>query len=111
MSMLLSSDALIELYCHMEWADAQVWRVALTLGNGAVDDRLRALLLHAHIVQRVLAPVDWATCGLSGSQRVSLNDVSLRVGEAVLHRRPRIHRRLQHRAVDDANRDAVGSGI
>jgi uncharacterized damage-inducible protein DinB len=48
---MFTLDTLRELYRHMEWADAQVWRAARN-GDAAVDPRLRHLLLHTHVVQR-----------------------------------------------------------
>jgi uncharacterized damage-inducible protein DinB len=54
---VLSIDALRELYRHMEWADALVWRAALRLDDAAMDDRLRTLLLHMHVVQRAFLSV------------------------------------------------------
>lgn len=44
-------DMLLELYRHMEWADATVWR-AVPATEGPPDDRLRLLLSHLHFVQR-----------------------------------------------------------
>ena len=45
-----SQSVLIELYRHMEWADAKVW--AATPLDGPPDTRLRELLVHIHVVQR-----------------------------------------------------------
>jgi uncharacterized damage-inducible protein DinB len=45
-----SQPALMELYRHMEWADATVWKV--TPLSGQPDARLRELLVHIHVVQR-----------------------------------------------------------
>jgi uncharacterized damage-inducible protein DinB len=41
-----------ELYRHMEWADATVWRAVLSHPAATGDTRLRDLLLHLHTVQR-----------------------------------------------------------
>jgi uncharacterized damage-inducible protein DinB len=38
------------LFGHMEWADSTVWRTALTVN--CMDEELRRLLLHVHVVQR-----------------------------------------------------------
>lgn len=54
---MFSIDALRELYRHMEWADALVWRAALRLDDAVMDDRLRSLLLHMHVVQRAFLSV------------------------------------------------------
>ena len=40
------------LFTHMEWADAQTWTAVFGLPDGH-DARLRQLLYHTHIVQRV----------------------------------------------------------
>ena len=45
-------DALRELFRHMEWADATVWRAVLAHPPAARDARLRELLVHLHGVQR-----------------------------------------------------------
>lgn len=37
-----------DLYAHMQWADAEVWRA---LGS-IEDDKIHGLLLHLHVVQR-----------------------------------------------------------
>ena len=50
-STVFRSDMLLELYRHMEWADATVWR-AVPSTDGTPDDRLRLLLAHLHFVQR-----------------------------------------------------------
>lgn len=50
--MIMSLEVLRELYRHMEWADAAVWRAALAHPPAARDARLRDLLLHVHTVQR-----------------------------------------------------------
>lgn len=55
--MTMSLEALRELYRHMEWADAAVWRAALGHPPAAHDARLRDLLLHVHTVQRAFVHV------------------------------------------------------
>jgi uncharacterized damage-inducible protein DinB len=48
----VSSTRMIrELFQHMEWADALVWRVALSSPVVAGDSVIRDRLLHMHIVQ------------------------------------------------------------
>lgn len=47
-----SIGVLRDLYRHMEWADATVWRAVLALDGIAADDRLRDLLHHLHETQR-----------------------------------------------------------
>jgi uncharacterized damage-inducible protein DinB len=54
-----------ELYRHMEWADATVWRAILTHPPATQDTQLRNLLLHLHTVQRAFLhiwlgePLEW----------------------------------------------------
>lgn len=46
---MFSRELLLELYRHMEWADARVWAA---IGSTKSDDtRLRSLLVHLHTVQ------------------------------------------------------------
>lgn len=41
----------LDLYRHMEWADATVWSAALASGPAQTDVRLHGLLYHSHVVQ------------------------------------------------------------
>jgi len=41
-----------DLYRHMEWADASVWRVVLVSQDASTDQKLRELFYHLHLVQR-----------------------------------------------------------
>jgi uncharacterized damage-inducible protein DinB len=43
---------IIELYRHMEWADAAVWRSVLKSEPAREDAKLREYLYHLHTVQR-----------------------------------------------------------
>jgi len=52
-----SLDALADLARHMEWADATVWRSVLTHDGARTDQRLRDLLVHLHLVQRLFLMV------------------------------------------------------
>ena len=54
---MLSIDALRELVQHMEWADATVWRSVLAHEGARKDPRLRDLLTHLHLVQRLFLMV------------------------------------------------------
>jgi uncharacterized damage-inducible protein DinB len=49
--------ALQELYRHLEWADAAVWRVSLQSPEAVADPQLRERLLHIHSTQRVFLEV------------------------------------------------------
>jgi uncharacterized damage-inducible protein DinB len=55
---------LSDLYGHMEWADAEVWRAVLGSDAARADVRTLGLLQHIHLVQRAFlsiwrgAPID-----------------------------------------------------
>lgn len=53
----ISSALLRELFAHMEWADALVWKAVRTLPGGEPDNELRERLLHIHFVQRAFLNV------------------------------------------------------
>lgn len=40
-----------DLFRHMEWADAAVWRAVLGHPAASADERIRRLLYHLHLVQ------------------------------------------------------------
>src|SRR5262245_3597822 len=44
-------ETLKELYTHMEWADASVWRAVLASEAACADAKLRGLFHHLHLVQ------------------------------------------------------------
>jgi uncharacterized damage-inducible protein DinB len=46
-----------QLIRHMEWADAEVWRAVLACEAAGEDRRLRDLLTHLHLVQRLFLVV------------------------------------------------------
>ncbi|NIR49829.1 damage-inducible protein DinB [candidate division KSB1 bacterium] len=46
-----------ELYKHMQWADATVWRSVLATPQAENDSRLRELLYHIHVVQRAFLAI------------------------------------------------------
>lgn len=41
----------VDLFRHMEWADATVWSATLAFGPAQADARLQGLLYHSHVVQ------------------------------------------------------------
>ena len=53
----LTLDLLRQLIRHMEWADAEVWRAVLVHEPAGNDPRLRELLTHLHLVQRLFLVV------------------------------------------------------
>jgi uncharacterized damage-inducible protein DinB len=48
-----SVGTLSDLIRHMQWADASVWRAVLAHDAACTDPRLRNLLTHLHLVQRL----------------------------------------------------------
>ncbi|HEY9285431.1 MAG TPA: DinB family protein [Pyrinomonadaceae bacterium] len=48
----MNINALIDLYRHMEWADAAVWASVLASAGGREDAKLREYFHHLHVVQR-----------------------------------------------------------
>jgi uncharacterized damage-inducible protein DinB len=65
---MFSRDMLIELYRHMEWADAVVWKAVPK--DNVTDERLRRWLLHIHVVQRAFLCV-WTNQPLAEALRSS----------------------------------------
>ena len=53
----MNIDLLRQLIRHMEWSDAEVWRAVLACAPAAGDQRLRDLLTHLHLVQRLFLAV------------------------------------------------------
>ena len=47
------AGVLSDLIRHMQWADASVWRAVLAHEGARTDPRLRNLLTHLHLVQRL----------------------------------------------------------
>jgi uncharacterized damage-inducible protein DinB len=54
---MIQLPALHDLYAHLEWADALIWRVALAAPAAANDPELRDRLYHIHLTQRVFLDV------------------------------------------------------
>lgn len=47
------SKAIFEmLFAHMQWADAEVWKVVCAHSGAEADKKLKAWLYHIHLVQR-----------------------------------------------------------
>jgi len=53
----MNISALTDLYKHMEWADARVWRAMFASANAQADDKLRETFYHLHLVQRAFLGV------------------------------------------------------
>jgi uncharacterized damage-inducible protein DinB len=56
----MNLNDLNELYRHMEWADATVWRAVLASEAARGDAKLRGFFHHLHLVQRAFLRV-WRT--------------------------------------------------
>lgn len=54
--MTMDSNTLVDLYRHMEWADATVWKAVMTT-EARTDARVRDLFHHLHLVQRAFLGV------------------------------------------------------
>ena len=50
---MMPLDVLRDLFHHMEWADAAVWRAVLAHDAARADTRLLELLRHLHTVQKM----------------------------------------------------------
>jgi hypothetical protein len=48
----MNLNALTDLYRHMEWADASVWRAVHASAEARADQKLRDYFYHLHLVQR-----------------------------------------------------------
>jgi uncharacterized damage-inducible protein DinB len=51
---VFAKDLLVNLYRHMEWADARMWAA---VPADTSDERLKGLLVHVHVVQRAFLMV------------------------------------------------------
>lgn len=75
---MFSREMLRELFRHMEWADAKVWK-AIPRNDVAPDDRLRNWIVHIHVVQRAFLSVwtnqDFLVAFKNPDEFVSLGDV------------------------------------
>ncbi len=49
---MLNVGTLIDLFKHMEWADAKMWAAVRAAEGGQTDEKLRDYLYHLHVVQR-----------------------------------------------------------
>lgn len=49
---MITMELVRELYAHMEWADATVWKSVESLDLAETDSRLRDLLAHTHMTQQ-----------------------------------------------------------
>jgi uncharacterized damage-inducible protein DinB len=54
---MINLSTLSDLYHHMEWADAAMWKAILSCENAQTDEKLRDYLYHLHLVQRAFLRV------------------------------------------------------
>lgn len=55
--MMINLSTLSDLYHHMEWADAAMWKAIRACENAQTDEKLRDYLYHLHVVQRAFLRV------------------------------------------------------
>ena len=65
-----TSEFIRELYGHMEWADALIWRAVLGSAVAAGDQNIRDRLMHIHMTQRAFLQV-WTSQELDRYQSMS----------------------------------------
>lgn len=49
---MVNLETILELFDHMLWADAEVWKAVTASEKATADAKLRELLYHLHVVQR-----------------------------------------------------------
>ncbi len=54
-------DVLLDLYAHMQWADARVWEAVLGNETASDDRALKDLLVHLHLTQQAFLDT-WKGC-------------------------------------------------
>jgi uncharacterized damage-inducible protein DinB len=69
----VETDQLDRTYRHMEWADATIWRAALSDRAYAEDEFVRASLHHIHFVQRAYLGV-WTGEAMDGDDEDRFDD-------------------------------------
>jgi uncharacterized damage-inducible protein DinB len=72
---MFSVAVIRDLFRHMEWADADVWKAVLACEPARSDETLRALLLHLHVVQRAFLDV-WTGRPLEFPQPSAFPDIT-----------------------------------
>lgn len=63
----VSTDVARDLFAHMEWADAHVWRAMVAKPEVFEDERLMKLVQHLHMVQRAFFMM-WNAESISGEE-------------------------------------------
>ena len=48
---MVNIELLLDLYRHMEWADATVWTAVLAADDGPSDAKISGYFYHLHMVQ------------------------------------------------------------
>ncbi|MBS1788075.1 MAG: DinB family protein [Acidobacteria bacterium] len=49
---MITVATILDLFAHMQWADAAVWKAVLALPAATEDAKLQEVLYHLHVVQR-----------------------------------------------------------
>ena len=92
-----------DLYRHMEWADAAVWKAVLASDAARRDDSLRTTLAHLHGVQRAFLD-GWTGRPIAFAQPSEFTD-TMRVHEWAIAYYPSVRRHLD--TLTDQQLDAV----
>jgi uncharacterized damage-inducible protein DinB len=66
---------IVDLFSHMEWADATVWRAVLAHRVTAGDSKLRDALLHLHSVQKAFFFI-WTSAPMQIPEAQSFEDAA-----------------------------------
>ena len=67
---MVNVATLQDLFAHMQWADATVWKTVFSFPPATQDARLQELLYHLHIVQRAFLKA-WRGESLDGFPKFS----------------------------------------
>ena len=63
-----------ELYRHMHWADAEVWRAVLAHSEATADTKLKSTLYHSHLTQLAFVKI-WTAAPMEFPQETSFADL------------------------------------
>ena len=72
-----------ELYRHMEWADAMVWRAVFASETAMTDQKARELFHHLHLVQHAFLRA-WQRVGGDAVSHIERRALSDELGARIL---------------------------
>jgi uncharacterized damage-inducible protein DinB len=86
-------DLFVDLYRHMEWADAATWRAVLGSTGARADESMRVRLHHIHLVQRAFLSI-WRgePIDVHAGEALSLGDLATWAGPYYAEARAEIAR-------------------